>query len=88
MTSIQWVAVAFALAAVAILLRIRARHPKRADKWEKTEIVKQLLALSEREAGGSAMGVRSQKPAVQSKHAPKLPSKPTTMAAGRARRQA
>jgi Protein of unknown function (DUF2934) len=38
-----------ALAVFAILAKICAGKPKRAEKWEKAEIVKQLLALSERE---------------------------------------
>jgi hypothetical protein len=90
MTSIQWIGVVFVLAAVAILLRYRARHPKRADKWEKTEIMKQLLAKSELETGvsPSQASVRSQKPAAQSKRSGKIPPKPTTMSAARTRRQA
>ncbi len=38
-----------ALTVFAILARIYAGEPKRAEKWEKGEIIKQLLALSERE---------------------------------------
>ena len=38
-----------ALAAFGILAKTCACEPKRAEKWEKGEIIKQLLALSERE---------------------------------------
>ncbi len=38
-----------ALAAFAILPKTCAGGPRRAEKWEKGEIIKQLLALSERE---------------------------------------
>ena len=49
MTTIVLVGVAGFLALFAILLKARARKPKRADKWEKAQIMKRLLALSERE---------------------------------------
>ena len=38
-----------ALAVFAILVKTCAGEPKRAEKWEKGEIIKQLVALSERE---------------------------------------
>jgi hypothetical protein len=44
-----------ALAVFAILLKTGAREPKRAEKEEKAEIIKQLVALSERENGTSAI---------------------------------
>jgi hypothetical protein len=37
------------VAALALLLKVFARKPKRAEKWEKAEIMKKLLALSEQE---------------------------------------
>jgi hypothetical protein len=47
--------VVIALAALVIVLLVLAKlfpgKPKRAEKWEKAEIVKQLLALSEQENG-------------------------------------
>jgi hypothetical protein len=44
-----------ALAVFAVLLKIYAGEPKRAEKEEKAEIIKQLVALSERENGTSAI---------------------------------
>lgn len=44
-----------ALAALAILAKTCAGEPKRAEKSEKGEIIKQLLALSERENSVSAI---------------------------------
>jgi len=38
-----------ALAVFAIFAKTCAAEPKRAEKWEKGEIIKQLVALSERE---------------------------------------
>jgi hypothetical protein len=37
------------VAALALLLKLSARKPKRAEKWEKAEIMKKLLALSEQD---------------------------------------
>src|SRR5437868_4895704 len=45
-----------ALAVFAILSKICAGEPKRAEKREKGEIIKQLLARSERENSNSAIG--------------------------------
>ena len=39
----------FAIAALALLSKLRVDKPKRPEKWEKAAIMKQLLALSERE---------------------------------------
>jgi hypothetical protein len=44
-----------ALAVFAILAKTCAGQPKRAEKWEKAEIIKQLVALSERENSTSAI---------------------------------
>jgi Protein of unknown function (DUF2934) len=44
-----------ALAVFAVLAKICASEPRRAEKWEKGEIIKQLVALSERESSTSAI---------------------------------
>ena len=44
-----------AVAVFAILAKTCAGEPKRAEKWDKGEIIKQLLALSERENSVSAI---------------------------------
>ena len=49
MTTIVLVGVASVLAVLAIILKARASKPKKPQKWEKAQIVKQLLALSEHE---------------------------------------
>jgi len=49
MTTIVLVGVASVLAVVAIITKARAGKPKKAEKWEKAQIVKRLVALSERE---------------------------------------
>jgi hypothetical protein len=38
-----------AIAVLALVAKLFADKPKRAEKWEKAEIMKQLLALSESE---------------------------------------
>jgi hypothetical protein len=88
MTTLYWLGVVLLVVTAAMLLRYRARHPKRADKWEKSEIVKQLLAKSELEAAGEIRqaSVRT-KPTVPNKRATKIPPKPTPVHA-RTRRQA
>jgi hypothetical protein len=48
-----FIAVVTALAVFAILAKACAGKPKRAEKWEKGEIIKQLVALSARENGTS-----------------------------------
>ena|ERR1700746_1672241 len=70
------VMLALAVAAIALLTLVAVlfpRKPKRAEKWEKAEIMKQLLALSdqeEKDRAAQAMRVRTQaplaKPAMQS----------------------
>ncbi|SRR6266436_6686213 len=50
-----FIGVVIALAVVAIFMKLCAGQPKKAKKGEKAEIMKQLLALSERENGTSAM---------------------------------
>lgn len=48
-TGIVLVLAALAVALLALVAMLFPRKPKRAEKWEKAEIMKQLLALSERE---------------------------------------
>lgn len=55
MISILCIGVATALAVFALWAKARAGRPAKAQKWEKADIVKQLLALSEREDGISAI---------------------------------
>jgi hypothetical protein len=49
MTTIVLVGVASFLVVFAIIVKARGGKPKKPEKWEKAQIVKQLLALSERE---------------------------------------
>jgi aspartokinase len=50
LSSTTVVIVLAALAALTLtLVLLASRKPRRAEKWEKAEIMKQLLALSERE---------------------------------------
>src|ERR1700756_5055009 len=62
------VVLALAVAAIALLalvVLLFRRKPKRAEKWEKAEIMKQLLALSEEEEknrAAQAMRARTQAP--------------------------
>jgi len=63
MTTIVLVGVASFLVMFAIVVKVRAGKPKRLDKGEKAQIVKQLLALSERE--GMVKGTPGQPSASQ-----------------------
>jgi hypothetical protein len=56
---------ALAVALLTLLARLWLGKPKRAEKWEKAEIMKQLLALSEREnsMARTAPSVRMRAPA-------------------------
>ena len=47
MNSLVLIVVVIAVAGLAILARMSAVTPKKADKWEKAEIIKQLLAQSD-----------------------------------------
>ena len=49
MTTILLIGAASAMAVCTLLVKARVFKPKKAEKREKAEIVKQLLALSERE---------------------------------------
>ena len=48
-TGVVLVAAALAVVVLALAAMLFPRKPKRAEKWEKAEIMKQLLALSENE---------------------------------------
>lgn len=48
-TGMVLVLAALGVTALALVAMLFPRKPKRAEKWEKAEIMKQLLALSERE---------------------------------------
>ncbi len=54
MISILCIAVVTALAVGAVLARKYVLKPKKAQKWEKAQIMKQLLAMSEHETGAPA----------------------------------
>ena len=58
MISILFIGVVTALAVFAILAKTYPREPKKAGKWERGEIIKQLLALSETENSISAIASR------------------------------
>lgn len=45
------IALAALVLVTVVLAKLFAGKPKRAEKWEKAEIMKQLLALSEQESG-------------------------------------
>ena len=64
MITIVLVAVAGFLVVLAIFVKARAAKPKKPEKWEKAQIVKRLLALSERE--DMVNGGSRQQPASQS----------------------
>jgi hypothetical protein len=64
MTTIVLVGVASFLVVLAIILRARAAKAKKPEKWEKAQIVKRLLALSENE--DIVNGTSRQQPVSQS----------------------
>jgi hypothetical protein len=55
MLSLIFIAVVTTLAVFTILAKTCAGKTKKAEKWEKGEIIKQLLALSERENSSSVV---------------------------------
>jgi hypothetical protein len=61
-----------ALAVLALVAKLCFGKPKRAEKWEKAEIMRQLLELSDRENGKatSAPSVRLRPPAVRPANRP------------------
>jgi hypothetical protein len=64
-----------ALAVFAILAKTCAGEPKRAEKWEKGEIIKHLLALSERENSISAIASPPRRYSLMSPNPP-IPLRP------------
>jgi hypothetical protein len=67
MTTIVLVGAAIVLAVAAIIAAVRASKPKKAEKWEKAQIVKRLVMLSENENkanGISRQPSASQRPAL------------------------
>ena len=78
MISILGIGVVTALIVFALVLKTRASEPKKAQKAEKAAIMKQLLALSERENGISAVAPsRTATPRSDPRKRPvKLPPKP------------
>ena len=64
MTTIVLVGVASFFVVLAIIVKVRAAKPKKPERWEKAQIVKRLLALSERE--DIVNGISRQQPVSQS----------------------
>ena len=83
MISISFIGVATALLVFAIMAKVYAAEPKKAEKAEKAEIIKQLLALSEHEnrAPATASSVRFRAPlsnqGTRSSNAPRKPTAKT-----------
>lgn len=78
MTSLLLVGVT--LAGFAILVKARAGKPKKVEKGEKAEIVKRLLALSERDNMAITPTVRSRgQLSAQGTRTGKIHQKPTRM---------
>lgn len=80
MTSILCVGVVIALAGFVIVLKTCTGRPKKAQKWEKADIMKQLLALSERESSIVASApARAQTPrAIPGTRPGKFPRQPAS----------
>jgi hypothetical protein len=77
MVSIICIGVVVALAVLAILAKTYLAAPKKAEKWEKGEILKQLLELSERENNISGIAPsRSRTPLKNQRMRPGLRPKP------------
>jgi len=90
--SLVLIVVVIAVAAFAILARMSANTPKKADKWEKAEIIKQLLALSDdvgrtlatappaprklRDVSGSAIRSETMRQGTSRKNKPKATGSP------------
>ena len=73
MLSLVFIAVVTTLAVFTILAKTCAGKTKKAEKWEKGEIIKQLLALSKRENSSSVVAAP---PALSPRSYPD-PTKPT-----------
>ncbi len=78
MISILCIAVVTALAVGVVLARKYGPKPKKAQKWEKAQIMKQLLAMSENENGAPAVAApaRSRTPAKPGARPVKFTPKP------------
>ncbi len=77
MITVLWIAVMAALAVGVVLARKYAFKPKKAQKWEKAQIMKQLLAMSDNETAASAVvPARSRTAAKPGKRPVKFTPKP------------
>ncbi len=76
MITILWIAVVAALAVGVVLALKYAAKPKKAQKWEKAQIMKQLLAMSENEGGASAGPAQSRTSTKPGKRPLKFTPKP------------
>ncbi len=77
MISILWIAIVTALAVGVVLARKYVPRPKKAQKWEKAQIMKQLLAMSEKESGAPTVApARSRTSAKPGKRPVKFTPKP------------
>jgi DUF2934 family protein len=81
MMGIVLIGVVTALAVFAILAKTCVGRPKKAEKWEKREIIKQLLALSDGENSSSAIG----SPPPRSRSAPTSATRSDTLRKGTSR---
>jgi Protein of unknown function (DUF2934) len=79
MIGIVFIGVVTALAVFAILVKTCAGKFKKAERWEKGEIIKQLLALSEGENSGSAV---ASPPARSARSAPTSATRTDTLRKG------
>jgi len=75
MTTIVLAGVAISLLAIAVILKARARKPKRVEKWEKAQIVKRLVALSEREDISNGISRQRSAPQTTTPHRPAAAAK-------------
>ena len=64
MPTIVLLGVASFVVVIAIIMKVRAAKPKKPERWEKAQIVKRLLALSEQE--NSVNGISHQQRVSQS----------------------
>jgi len=92
-TGVVLVLAALAVVVLALAAMLFPRKPKRVEKWEKAQIMKQLLALSEREESlrrpaPAAMRMRAPANARNATRAATSPLKATTKAAMPARSKA
>ena len=69
-----------ATAALFFLTPLGRRKPKRAEKWEKAEIMRQLLSLSEQETGARPMTSPARARAATSRPTPtRAPMRPANL---------